>query len=69
MWQRGRVLIYSLRLIVVSACQGSLVRERTSPAFVKQLIEPGNDDCLQSPGVVLVPGLYPSWWFPAVNVL
>lgn len=67
---RGDVLlIYSLLLIVVSACQGSLARERKSPAFVKQLIEPGNDYCQKSPGVVLVPVHCPQWWFLASSVL
>lgn len=31
------------------------MRERMSPAFVKQIIEPGNDYCKKSPGVVPVP--------------
>lgn len=55
---RGRedvLLIYSVLLIAVSARQGSPARERMNPAFVEQLIEPGNDHCPKSPGVVLVP--------------
>lgn len=63
------LLIYSLLLIVVSACQGSLVRVRMSPAFVKQLIEPGNGYCQKRPGVVLVPEQRPSGWFSASIVL
>lgn len=52
---RGRedvLLIYSLILIVVSACQGSLAGERTCPALEKQLIEPGTDYCQKPPWAV-----------------
>lgn len=63
------LLIYSLLLIVVCACQGSLARERMSPAFVKQIIEPGNDYCQKSPGVAFIPVHRPSWWFPTSHVL
>ena len=39
------------------------MRERASPAFVRQLIEPGNDYCQRSPEAVLALIHHPSWWF------
>lgn len=62
-WQRRHASNLFFASNCMCACQGSLPRERASPAFVRQLIEPGNDYCQRSPEAVLALIHHPSWWF------